>query len=193
MARTESTMVELGSPAIEFELPNTNPDFGTDEVALSDFDGAPALLVVFMCNHCPFVIHVRDALRDFIEEYQPKGLAAVAISANDVTTHPDDSPHKMGELARQNGFTFPYLYDESQSVARAYGAACTPDFFLYDAGRRLVYRGRFDGATPGNRVPVTGTELAAAVDALLSGGDIVEPQLPSVGCNIKWRSDGAPS
>lgn len=176
-------MPELGLPAPDFALPDTNGNL----VALGDFAGKP-LLVAFWCNHCPYVKHINSAFASFAAEYQAKGLGIVAISANDVSTHPQDGPDEMHKMAGQSGYVFPYLYDESQAVARAYAAACTPDFFLYDAGHKLVYRGRFDGSTPGNDVPVTGAELRTAVDALLAGEAIAPEQNPSIGCNIKWRT-----
>ncbi|MEJ2346221.1 MAG: thioredoxin family protein [Gammaproteobacteria bacterium] len=189
MAQTASTMLELGSPAPDFCLPDT----GGNQVCRDDFADKPALLVVFMCNHCPYVKHIQHQLAAMIRELQPRGLAAVGISANDVTTHPDDSPAKMAEEARRAGYTFPYLYDESQQVAKAYQAACTPDFFLFDAGRKLVYRGQFDDARPGNDEPVNGRDLRAAVEATLAGQPIPGDQRPSVGCNIKWKSGAEPA
>jgi thiol-disulfide isomerase/thioredoxin len=162
-------------------------------VALADFKPAPALLVLFICNHCPYVKHIRSALADLAREYQRRGVAIVAISANDVQSHPDDSPEKMKEEARTAGYVFPYLYDESQSVAPAYRAACTPDIFLFDKNRRLAYRGQFDDSRPGNGRPVTGKDLRAALDAVLKGKPAPEPQIPSVGCNIKWKAGRAPS
>jgi len=184
MALTESQMLALGTPAPDFSLPDTEGN----TVSLKDFDGEPALLVIFMCNHCPFVIHLREALAEFAREYADQGLAIVGISANDVETHPQDSPANMAIERRQAGYIFPYLYDESQQVARAYQAACTPDFFLFDQHRQLVYRGRFDDSRPGNDRPVTGNDLRAAVDAVLTGLDVPSEQLPSVGCNIKWKA-----
>lgn len=175
-------MPQLGLAAPDFELPDTT----SNPVALRDFEGKP-LLVAFWCNHCPFVKHINQEFASFAAEYQPKGLAIVAISANDVSTHPEDSPDNMRLLAEQSGYVFPYLYDESQSVAQAYEAACTPDFFLYDASHKLVYRGRFDASTPSNDVPVTGNDMRAAVDALLNGEPIAPEQNPSIGCNVKWR------
>jgi peroxiredoxin len=176
-------MPELGLPAPDFALSDTNGRL----VSLADFAGQP-LLVAFWCNHCPYVKHINSAFASFAAEYQAKGLSIVAISANDVTTHPQDGPDEMKQMAEQSGYVFPYLYDESQSVAKAYEAACTPDFFLYDASHKLVYRGRFDGSTPGNDVAVTGAELRAATDALLAGEAIAPEQNPSIGCNIKWRT-----
>ncbi len=192
MVSTLSTMLELGTPAPDFTLPNANPEFGGERVARSDFAGAKGLLVIFMCNHCPYVIHIRDALVKFAKEYQAKGLAVVGISSNDATTHPDDGPDKMAEAAKAYGFTFPYLYDESQAVAKAYQAACTPDFFLFDADGKLVYRGQFDGARPRNDVPITGTDLRAAADAVLAGRTVDRNQAASMGCNIKWKPGNEP-
>jgi len=188
MARIESTMQPLGSPAPDFRLPDT--EGGT--VARDDFKVAPGLLVAFICNHCPFVRHIRGELAAFAREYMERGLAVVAISANDVSTHPNDSPEKMAREKREVGYPFPYLYDESQAVARAYGAACTPDFFLYDGDLRLFYRGRFDASSPGRDEPVTGSELRAAADALLAGAEPPAQQHPSMGCNIKWKPGNAP-
>ena len=189
MAQTASTMLPLGTPAPAFNL--TEPATGYT-VALADFQNAPALLVIFMCNHCPFVKHIREGLIEFAREYQARGLAIVAISANDVANHPNDSPAKMAEDARAFGYPFPYLYDETQAVAQAYRAACTPDFFLFDAGRTLVYRGQFDGSRPGNNVPVTGADLRAAADAALAGQPAPSDQKPSIGCNIKWKAGNEP-
>jgi peroxiredoxin len=189
MAQTPSTMLELGTVAPDFSLPN--PASG-QRVAMEDFNDAPALLVIFICNHCPFVIHIREALVEFAREYQPRGLAIVAISANDAVNFPDDGPEKMAEAVRTVGYPFPYLYDESQQVAKAYRAACTPDLYLFDADRRLVYRGQFDASRPSNGIPVTGADLRAAVDALLAGRAIPADQAPSIGCNIKWKPGNAP-
>jgi thiol-disulfide isomerase/thioredoxin len=161
-------------------------------VRRADFASAPGLLVIFMCNHCPYVKHIRDALASFGEEYQKKGLAVVAINSNDATTHPEDSLENMVLESQRFGYTFPYLRDESQSVAKAYGAACTPDFFLYDGGGRLFYRGQFDDSRPGNDLPVSGKDLRSAADALLEGRGTPENQTPSVGCNIKWKPGNAP-
>lgn len=184
MARTPSTMLDLGVPAPDFSLPE--PLTGQQR-SLADFNRGKGLLVLFICNHCPFVLHILDSLVAFSSEYQAKGLDVVAISANDVDSYPDDSPEKMAELARSRGFTFPYLYDESQEVSKAYQAACTPDLYLFDAAHQLVYRGQYDGSRPGNDVPVSGSDLRAAVDALLAGEAISADQLPSLGCNIKWK------
>lgn len=189
MARTASTMLELGTPAPDFHLPE--PVTGR-EVSLDDFRDAPALLVTFICNHCPYVQHIRHRLAELVRDYQGKGLAAVGINANDVAHYPDDAPEKMIEEVRNIGYTFPYLYDETQEVAKAYRAACTPDFFLFDRNRRLVYRGQFDDARPGNDAPVTGRDLAAAIDAVLAGHAVPADQKPSLGCNIKWKSGNEP-
>ncbi len=185
MVRVPSTMAPLGSVAPEFLLPE--PATGRT-VSLADFAGARALLVVFLSNHCPFVKHIAPELARFGREYRAKGLAMVGICANDVVRYPDDSPAKMAEEVSRRGYTFPYLFDESQEAARAYAAACTPDFFLYDADRRLVYRGQFDSSRPSLDVPVTGADLRAACDAVLAGEVPSASQLPSVGCNIKWKS-----
>ncbi len=189
MARTPSTMQELGTPAPDFNL--LEPLTG-EHKTLADFKDAPALLVVFICNHCPYVIHIREALAEFARNYQSKGLAVVAINSNDADNYPADSPEKMVEEIKQAGYTFPYLYDEDQSVAKAYRAACTPDFFLYDAERKLVYRGQFDDSRPRNELPVTGKDLRAAVDALLAGKPVPADQTPSLGCNIKWKPGNEP-
>jgi peroxiredoxin len=184
MALTPSTMTPLGSAAPDFRLPNTN---GGGTVALGDLVAYDALLVMFLCNHCPFVVHVNPELIRLANDYAARSLAIVAISSNDVLSHPQDGPDPMAQRARELGYPFPYLFDESQDVARAYGAACTPDFFLYDRDRRLVYRGQLDDSRPGNAHPLDGSSLRAAIDALLAGKPVPEPQRPSVGCNIKWR------
>jgi peroxiredoxin len=189
MVRTASTMTELGRPAPPFELPE--PRTG-ETVSLDDFAEAPALLVVFLSNHCPYVKHIGSGLADFAREYQERGLAVVGINANDVRAYPDDAPERMVDEAHRIGYTFPYLFDESQEIAGAYRAACTPDFFLFDEDRRLVYRGQFDGSRPGGDVPVTGDDLRAAADAVLAGEPPPGEQLPSLGCNIKWRPGNEP-
>jgi peroxiredoxin len=189
MVRTASTMRALGERAPDFSLPNVDGK----TVALKDFAGKPGLLVIFMCNHCPFVIHLRSALAQFAKEYQAQGLAVVGINSNDVATHPDDSPEHMRAEAKSAGYTFPYLFDETQEIAQEYGAACTPDFFLFDAQRRLVYRGQFDDSRPGNSKPVTGADLRTACDAVLAGKAVSTTQKPSIGCNIKWKSGQAPA
>jgi peroxiredoxin len=180
-------MLSLGTRAPDFSLPNVDGR----KVSRTDFAGRP-LLVVFMCNHCPFVIHIRPGLKAFSDEYQAKGLGIVGISSNDVTTHPQDGPEQMQAEARSAGYTFPYLYDADQSVARAYRAACTPDLFLFDADHSLVYRGQFDSSRPGNGLPVTGADLRAACDAVLAGQPVSGEQRPSIGCNIKWKAGHEP-
>ena len=185
MARIPSTMVPLGTPAPEFSL--LNPVDGAT-VTLGDFADRDVLLVMFICNHCPFVVHIRHELAAMGFDYGDRSLGIVAISSNDVENYPDDSPQKMAEEARTMGYTFPYLYDETQEVARAFGAVCTPDFFVYDRDRKLAYRGQLDGSRPGNDVVVNGVDLRAAVDALLAGDAPAVEQTPSVGCSIKWKS-----
>lgn len=184
MAETPSTMVPLGTPAPDFRLPDTEGK----TVGRDDFKDAPALLVTFICNHCPFVKHIRAGLAQFARDYQARGLAVVAINSNDVANYPEDSPAKMAKEKQAAGYVFPYLYDETQQVAKAYRAACTPDFFLYDRARRLVYRGQFDSSRPSNGRPVTGADLRAAADAVLAGTPVPAEQTPSVGCNIKWKA-----
>ena len=188
MVKTASTMVELGTPAPGFSLPATDGS----TVSLSDLEGSP-VLVMFICNHCPFVLHLREHLAETSKGYQERGVKVIGISSNDVSTHPDDSFEKMVEEVANTGYTFPYLYDESQGVAKAYFAACTPDFFLFDADQRLVYRGQLDGSRPGNDVPVNGVDLRTALDAALSGSPQSPDQLPSLGCNIKWKAGNAPA
>jgi len=188
MARTQSTMLELTTPAPDFSLPE--PATG-NTVRLADFAGKP-LLVVFSCNHCPFVLHILRQFVEFADEYQPQGLSIVMINANDVSSYQDDSPQKMIELVNQYHMPFPYLYDQSQQVAMAYRAACTPDFFLFDDAHRLVYRGQFDDARPGNDRPVTGEDLRRATDALWQGEPMPDHQIPSMGCNIKWKPGNEP-
>jgi len=188
MSLTPSTMLDLGTPAPPFRLPNTQGRL----LSLEDFKDAKALLVVFMCNHCPYVKHIRSALAAFAREYQPKGLAMVGINANDAANYPDDSPEKMVDEVAEAGYSFPYLYDETQETAKAYRAACTPDFFLYDKDRKLVYRGQFDDSRPGNNAPLTGKDLREAVDAALAGKPVSPDQKPSIGCNIKWKPGNAP-
>jgi peroxiredoxin len=195
VTRTPSTMLGLGTQAPDFRLPDASS--GGKEVALSDFERAPALLVVFLCNHCPFVQHVAGELAALSRDLPARGVAMVGISSNDVAAYPADGPEAMGEEAARQGWAFPYLYDENQSVAQAYRAACTPDFFLFDAvspgdGRRLVYRGQLDASRPGNGLPVTGADLRAAVDAVLAGRPVEADQRPSLGCNIKWKPGNEP-
>jgi peroxiredoxin len=181
-------MLPLGTTAPDFKLPDTNGKI----VSLADFKDKPALLVLFICNHCPFVKHIRDALALLGHDYVPRGAAIVAINSNDVENYPDDSPAKMKEEAKAAGYNFPYLCDESQAVAKAYRAACTPDIYLFDKGRKLVYRGQFDDSRPGNGVPVTGKDLRAALDAVLAGKPVPAVQKASLGCNIKWKAGGEP-
>ncbi|MBX7258721.1 MAG: thioredoxin family protein [Candidatus Hydrogenedentes bacterium] len=184
MSLTPSTMIPLGTPAPDFSLPDT---VSGGVVSLKDFKEDKALLVMFICNHCPYVKHVAGELARIGRDYADKPLGIVAISSNNVKTHPADSPDKMAMEAKAQGYTFPYLYDESQEVARAYSAACTPDFFLFDAAQKLVYRGQLDDSRPGNDTPVTGRDLRAAIDATLEGKPVTGQQRPSVGCNIKWK------
>ena len=188
MTLTPSIMAELGTPAPDFDLPDTDGS----RVRKQDFDGAPGLLVIFMCNHCPYVKHIRTGLAVFADEYRSRGLGVVGINSNDAANYPQDSFEKMGEEKRQFSYRFPYLHDESQAVARAYGAACTPDFFLYDGRSCLYYRGQFDDSRPGNGIAVTGADLRRAADALLEGRRAPAEQKPSVGCNIKWKPGNAP-
>lgn len=188
MAAT-STMLALGTEAPAFELET----YDGERVSVEDFADAPALLVMFICNHCPYVKHVEDELGRLGKEYADRGVAVVGISSNSVESHPDDAPEGMREQAERAGFTFPYLFDETQEVARAYGAACTPDFFLFDSDRKLAYRGQMDGARPGNDEPVTGEDLRAAMDAVLAGEPVPEDQQPSMGCSIKWKPGNEPS
>ena len=188
MVKTASTMLELGRKAPDFSLPNVD---GTT-VSLSDFEDAPALVVVFMCNHCPFVQHLAAELANFGGDCQAKGVAVVAISSNDVSTHPEDSPEQMIHEVEGRGYTFAYLYDETQEVAKAYRAACTPDFYVFDKDQRLVYSGQFDDSRPDSGIPVTGADLRSRVDAVLAGKPIPEPQKPSIGCNIKWKEGAEP-
>jgi peroxiredoxin len=188
MVKTASTMKKLGTPAPDFRLLNVDGRI----VGLHDFDEQPALLVMFICNHCPFVKHVADGLTKLALDYMPRGVGIVGINSNDAATNPQDSPEQMVHEAEQRGYPFPYVYDEAQEVAKAYGAACTPDFFLYDKARKLVYRGQLDGSRPGNNIPVTGADLRGAIDAVLAGRAPPEKQIPSIGCNIKWRGGNEP-
>ena len=190
MALVASTMPALGTDAPDFSLPE--PATG-ETLSLSRFDGAPALLVAFLSNHCPFVKHLADHFAGLAAEYRQRGVAVVGINANDVANYPDDSPGKMVAEVARRGYAFPYLFDESQRVAKAYRAACTPDFFLFDSNRRLVYRGQYDGSRPSLDVPVTGADLRAALDAVLAGGAPSGDQAPSVGCNIKWKAGNEPN
>lgn len=192
MARTPSTMLPLGTPAPPFSLPDHGDAPGGKLISLDDFAGAPALLVVFMCNHCPFVQHVAGELAALGRDLAARGVAMVGINSNDVAAYPDDNPERMAEEAQRQGWTFPYLLDATQDVAKAYRAACTPDFYLLDGDRRLVYRGQLDASRPGNGVAVTGADLRAAVDAVLSGGQVSNDQRASLGCNIKWKPGNEP-
>jgi peroxiredoxin len=182
MAAT-SEMVPLGTPAHEFTLPSVDGN----TVSLADFADAPALLVAFLCNHCPYVQHVERSLGKTLAEFDDRGLVTVGICTNDADAYPDDAPPGLAEQAARAGWTFPYLVDETQQVGRAYQAACTPDFFLYDSNRTLAYRGAYDGSTPGNNVPLTGDLLRDAMTNVLAGDPVPEPHRPSMGCSIKWR------
>ncbi len=190
MVKTESTMMPLGTEAPDFELPDTD---GRVVSLRRDLSGQNGVVVAFICNHCPFVKHIRDELARFGAEMESCNVAMVAINANNPETHPDDSPEAMVREKEEAGYSFPYLFDASQEVAKSYGAACTPDFFLFDAEFKLFYRGRLDASTPGNQEPVTGGDLRAAVDALLAGAEPSEPQHPSIGCNIKWKPGNEPA
>lgn len=185
-----STMLPLGTKAPEFELPDVTTG---RTVSNTDFSDRQGLLVMFICRHCPYVAHVRAGLAGFGRDYQDSNIAIVAIGSNDPVTHPEDAPESLAEEAGEAGYTFPYLYDETQEVAKAYTAACTPDFFLFDQGRALVYRGQFDDSRPSNGLPVTGESLRAAVDALLGGRPVPDDQRPSLGCSIKWRAGNEPA
>jgi peroxiredoxin len=184
MARTPSNMLALGTKAPDFSLPNTvdSKTYSFDKIS-----GTRGTVVMFICNHCPYVIHVMEGITALAKDYQNSGIGFMAISSNDVVNYPDDDPALMKETAKKYGFSFPYLYDESQDVAKAYDAACTPDFYLFDAQKTLVYRGQMDSSRPKNELPVTGKDLRKALDALLSGKTIDTLQKPSLGCNIKWK------
>ena len=188
MVKTASTMLPLGTTAPDFSLINVNGQ----TVSLSDFELAKALIVVFMCNHCPFVKHIAPQLAQFARDCQAKDVALIGINSNDVSSHPGDSPEQMIHEAEQQGYTFPYLFDETQEVAIAYRAACTPDFFLFDSTKSLVYRGQFDSSRPDSGIEVTGADLQAAVDTVLNEGDLTIEQIPSIGCNIKWKAGAEP-
>lgn len=190
MVMTASTMrLPLAAPAPPFRLPDTSGRL----VSLDDFAGRKALLVAFICNHCPFVVHVRSEFAKLAREAEAKGVGVVGINSNDVAAYPGDSPEKMREEVKRAGYSFPYLFDETQEVAKSYGAACTPDFFLFDSKRRLFYRGRMDDSTPGNDRKVTGADLRAAIDAVLAGAAPSPDAKPSIGCNIKWKPGNAPA
>ena len=188
MSLTPSTMLELGTSAPDFSLPDTAGKNRT----LSEFADSKGLLVIFMCNHCPYVKHIQHELATLADEYMDKGIATVGISSNSVESHPQDGPEAMREEAARVGYHFPYLYDETQEVAKAYHAACTPDIFLFDQSRKLIYRGQFDDSRPGNNAPVTGADLREALDALLEGKPAVAEQKASIGCNIKWKPGNEP-
>lgn len=189
MVLVDSTMLPLGTKAPDFSLPDTEGR----TVSPADFREAPALLVMFICNHCPYVKHIRTELARLCRAYQAKGVAVVAINSNDVKNYPDDSPERMKDEVAAAGYTFPYLFDETQEVAKAYQAACTPDFFLFDKDQRLAYRGQLDGSRPNSGKPVTGADLRAALDAVLAGKPAPAQQIPSAGCNIKWKPGNAPA
>jgi peroxiredoxin len=188
MVQTASTMLPLGTRAPDFSL----PDVQGRNVSLHDYPHAPAFLVAFICNHCPFVKHIAAGLAELGSQYGQRGVAVVAINSNDADAYPDDAPEKMAAESRLRGYSFPYLYDESQAVAKAFGAACTPDFFVFDKDLKLVYRGQMDGSRPGNDLPVTGDDLRAALDAVLAGKPAIARQKPSIGCNIKWKLGNEP-
>jgi peroxiredoxin len=188
MVAVNSTMLPLGTKAPDFRLPDPSGKVHS----LADFKNAPALLVIFMCNHCPYVKHVRDGLAKLARDYHARGVAVVGINSNDVDNYPADGPAKMAVEAASAGYTFPYLYDETQAVAKAYKAACTPDLYLFDKVQRLVYRGQFDDSRPGNGVSVTGKDMRAALDAVLVGQPVSPNQKPSIGCNIKWKPGNEP-
>lgn len=188
MALTASTMLPLGTKAPDFCLPDT----AGRKVSLQDFADKPVLVVMFICNHCPYVKHIRTQLAEFCREMQARDVGVVAINSNDAVQYPDDSPENMKKEVQAAGYTFPYLYDETQEVAKAYAAACTPDFYVFDSNRRLVYRGQFDDSRPGNNIPVTGKDLRDAIDALLTGKTLSLRQKPSMGCNIKWKPGNEP-
>jgi peroxiredoxin len=190
MALTPSTMLSLGTQAPDFSLPDACSG-GT--VSLSDFKAAKGLLVMFICNHCPYVIHIREDFGPLAKEFESQGLKVVAINANDLDKYPQDGPPNMKALAEKSDWQFPYLMDEDQSVAKAYQAACTPDFFLFDAQHKLAYRGQWDDSSPGNNHPVNGASIRSAVQAVLNGDRVQSEQIPAMGCNIKWKAGNAPA
>ena len=189
MVATPSTMLALGTPAPDFHLPDV---VSGRTISLATFKGKRGLLVMFLSRHCPYVQHVQSQLAQIGKDYGEQGIGILAISANDIVNYPDDAPARLKEMAIQNGFAFPFCYDESQEAARAYSAACTPDFFLFDEKRRLVYRGQLDDSRPGNDKPVTGRDLRGALNALVSGKPVPRDQKPSLGCNIKWKPGNEP-
>lgn len=187
MAATPSTMMPLGTPAPNFSLPDTQAHNLGRFVSLEDYRSAKAIVVMFLCNHCPYVLHINQALVNLVGDYSPKGIAFIGISSNDAVQYPDDAPDKMTIHAKAHGYTFPYLYDASQNVARSFDAACTPDFFVFDKDIRCVYRGQFDDSRPKNNALATGNDLRAALDAVLKGQPVNPEQKPSLGCSIKWK------
>lgn len=190
MAMVSSTMLNLGTQAPAFQLPDV---VSGQMISLETFAGKSALLVMFICKHCPFVKHIQDELAQLGQDYGPKPVGIVAISANSIQTHPQDGPEHLKTMAETLGFNFPYCYDATQTVAKAYTAACTPDFFLFDGDHALVYRGQLDGSRPGNRIPVTGQDLRTALDQVLAGQPVPTAQTPSIGCNIKWTPGNEPA
>ena len=190
MALTPSTMLELGTSAPNFRLPDV---VSNQTISLSDFQGKKALLVMFICRHCPFVKHVQSEIAKIGKDYTPKDVGIIAISSNNIETHPDDAPGKLKAMASELGFNFPYCYDATQGVAKSYTAACTPDFFLFNSEFKLVYRGQLDDSRPGNNKPLNGSDLRAALDAVLAGKTVSEKQQPSIGCNIKWKPGNEPA
>ncbi|MDA0738613.1 MAG: thioredoxin family protein [Nitrospirae bacterium] len=190
MALTNSTMLSLGTALPNFELPDV---VSGDKISSSRFSESLGILVMFICRHCPFVVHVQDELARLGKDYAKKGIGIVAISSNDASNYPDDRPEQLKIMAQELGFTFPYCYDEGQEVAKTFTAACTPDFFLFDGNQQLVYRGQLDDSRPGNGKPVTGKDLRAAIDAVLAGQPVSQAQRPSAGCNIKWKPGNSPS
>ncbi len=189
MALEKSRMMSLGTPAPDFDLMDT---VSGGRVSLADLSDRKGLVVIFLCNHCPYVVHIQQGLAEFSADYAGADVAIVGISANDATTYPDDAPERLGEVARRRGYNFPVLFDETQEVAQAYTAACTPDFFLFGPERELVYRGRFDSSRPNSGVPVTGKDLRAALDAVLADRPVTVAQNPSMGCSIKWKPGNQP-
>lgn len=188
MVKTASTMLELGTPAIPFSLPSTDGN----QVSLADFENSKGLLVIFMCNHCPFVKHIAEELADLGKTYAAKGIAIVGINSNDTEKYPDDSFEAMKAEVAERGYEFPYLLDDTQEVAKAYKAACTPDFYLFDSNMKLAYRGQLDDSRPNSGIPVTGSDLRAALDGVVEGIDLPAEQTPSIGCNIKWKPGNEP-
>lgn len=188
MAATPSTMLALGTPLPNFDLPDTTSGKTFSSATLA----GKVTLVALICNHCPFVVHVKSKLAELARDYTRKGVAVVAISSNDVSTHPSDGPEQMAEDATRQGYCFPYLFDETQAVAKAFRAACTPEFYVFDSAGRLAYRGQFDDSRPSNGKPVTGADVSAALNALLAGSKPSEDQKPSIGCNVKWKQGNAP-